>query len=81
MIKSGYHGKTKEDVRVTRNQSINVFNPIKEVEIDGMLYLVEWHSRAGYMNIRRCRKYDEKKYTTRIWNHLGEDEYEYVGEM
>jgi hypothetical protein len=80
MVKSGYSGKTNKKDQVTRNQSVNVFNPIKEVLIDGNLYLVEWHSRAGYMHIRRARKYDEKKYTTRVWLRR-EDEYEYLGEM
>lgn len=80
MVKSEYSGKTKENDKVTRNSSINIFNPIKEVEIEGKLYLVEWHSRAGYFNIRRCKKYGERKYTTRIWNHIN-DEYEYIGEM
>ena len=31
MVKSGYSGKTSKDDLVTRNQSINKFNPINEL--------------------------------------------------
>ena len=81
MVKSGYTGKTESEKLVTRNQSLNKFNPIREVEIDGDLYLVEYQSRAKRFIIRKAKKYAEKKYTTRVWKRIDIDEYEYVGEM
>ena len=81
MVNSGYTGKTESEKLVTRNQSLNKFNPIREVELDGALYLVEYQSRAKRFIIRKAKKYAEKKYTTRVWKHIDADEYEYVGEM
>jgi hypothetical protein len=81
LLNDGYNGKTELIHQVIRNQSVNKFNPIKEIEFDGSTHIVEWHSRAKKFSIRRAKKYDERKYTTRIWQQIGYDEYKYLGEM
>ena len=59
-----YEGSLEKDRRVIRNGHETAFNPIFEWDINGSLYIVEWHARAKFIELRKATRIGYKEYST-----------------
>ena len=66
MVYQYYTGRNSKEYWVNRDKHENKFNPIFKWEIDGQLYIVEWHSRAEYIELRKANQLCYKMYKTRV---------------